>query len=481
MSEPHPEPPFGATHEPESVLSATRGLCARCGELCDAQIAERDGGIWLVKWCPAHGRSEALVCSDAGWYRRSLAYLKPATEPLARSVAPFSGCPSSCGLCAHHEQHTCVPILELTDRCDLDCPICLVGKRDDRHLATGEVRAILERLVTLEGRINMLTLSGGEPTTHPDLLAIVDAARRPEIGLVSLSTNGVRLAHDDALLRALCERDVIISLQLDGFAPDTHQALRGRAELGAMKRRVVERVLAQGGRLSLTMTLAPGVNEHELGELLTLLFTEERVVSLMIQPLARSARARSRGYPDDRRPLTAPDVVRLLAEASNGVLAPSDFTPLPCSHPSCFTLTYLLRTEREGLVPLLRILPPEIYLDSIQNQALFDTRPDSLARIRDALYDLWSSSGLVPQRDAVLGSVKQLLVELNALGRQASPQGLVELGVRHVKSIFIHQFMDRDTFDLSRAVKCCNHYPQPDGRLLPACIRNNLGCYRGRD
>jgi len=43
-----------------------------------------------------------------------------------------------------------------------------------------------------------------------------------------------------------------------------------------------------------------------------------------------------------------------------------------------------------------------------------------------------------------------------------------------VKSIFIHQFMDRDTFDLARARKCCQVYPQLDGRLIPVCVRNCL-------
>jgi hypothetical protein len=112
------------------------------------------------------------------------------------------------------------------------------------------------------------------------------------------------------------------------------------------------------------------------------------------------------------------------------------------------------------------------YLDVIANQAILNTDRETLLAVRDALYALWSSDGIVPNRDAVLATVKRVLVELSSLGPSADPRAVLALGARHVKSIFIHQFMDRTTFDLTRAAKCCNHSPQADGTLLPACVRN---------
>ncbi|OFX23136.1 MAG: hypothetical protein A2V77_01565 [Anaeromyxobacter sp. RBG_16_69_14] len=448
----------------------TRALCNTCGRLVDAKLLEREGRVFLVKWCEQHQQTEALVCGDVDWYRRSLAYVKPAAEPLSRAVATYRGCPGSCGLCPQHEQHTCVPIVEITGACDLACPICLVGDRSDGPLPVARVREIVDRLVEREGTIHMLTLSGGEPCTHPDLLAVVDAVRRPEVGLVSLSTNGLRLETDDALLEGLCQRQVVISLQFDGFEPATHEALRGQPGLAARKERLLARLLARGARLSLTMTLARGVNEHEVPRVLDRLLGHESIVSLMVQPLAYVGRAWQRADLSDR--LTIPEVVELLAAGSRGRLERSDFTPLPRSHPSCFCLTYLLSTADGGVVPVPRILPEDVYLELIKNQALLNTDAASLERARDALYELWSSSGMVPDRGAVLAALKRLLLELNRLGRGASSAEVIEVGVRNVKSIFIHQFMDRYTFDLSRAIKCCNHYPQPDGRFLPACVRN---------
>ena len=458
---------------PEAMHVATRALCNTCGRLTDAKVVFRDERVYLVKHCPEHGRTEALVSSDAGWYRRSMSYVKPGTVPLARAVTSNEGCPTSCGLCPEHQQHTCVPLVEITDRCNLDCPQCLVGRSGSGDLSLDQVRWILDRLVLHEGQVNMLNISGGEPTVHPDFLRIVEEAHRPEIGVVSVSTNGLALARDEGLIRALRDSGTVISLQLDGLRPETYGALRGREDLADIKRRLVDRILEIGARLSLTVTLARGVNEDELEGILDIFFEREGILSMMIQPRAHTGRS---GHPVDVDPMdviTIPDAVRLLAEHSRGRLEQGDFTPLPCSHPTCFALTYLLRTD-DGLVPLPRIVEAGAYLDIIKNQALLNTDTDTLLKIQDSLYQLWSSDGMVPDREPVLRAVRRILLDLNELNGEDHGE-VLDLGTRNVKSIFIHHFMDRYTFDLSRAIKCCNHYPQVDGRLLPACVRNCIG------
>ncbi len=456
----------------DECFAATRALCNLCGRLGDAKIVFEGERVLLVKWCPDHGITRSLVSSSREWYLRSLAYVKPGTRPLSRAVSETAPCPDACGLCSRHQQHTCVPLLEITPGCDLDCPDCLTGGRVPKALSLDEVRTVVDGLLAREGRLNMLTLTGGEPTLHPRFLEVVDAVRRPEIGIVSVSTNGLRLSREPDLVRALAERDVVVALQFDGTSPATYERLRGRPDLAEAKLRLVEEVMVAGGRLSLTMTLARGVNEDELPRALELLFAHDAVTSLMVQPLARLGRAATWAR-DELDTITIPEVVERLARGSGGVLREGDFSPLPCSHPSCFALTYLLKTEPGALVSLPSILDTDTYLDVIKNQALLGTDRDTLLAVRDALYRLWSSDGIVPSREAVLATVKRILVDLNALGADASPRKLLALGARHVKSIFIHQFMDRATFDLSRAVKCCNHYPQADGRLFPACVRNN--------
>lgn len=452
-----------------SCLAATQGLCNHCGRLVDAQIRIEQDRVVLVKWCPDHGTSRGLISSDVQWYLESMAYIKPGTRPLEKAVPRFDGCPTSCGLCPQHQQHTCVPIIEITSQCNLNCPICLVKGRPIEELSLPRINEIMDNLVRYEGRLNMLTLSGGEPTMHPQFLEVVDACMRPEVGIVSVSTNGILLQENDDLIKALRDRGVVIALQFDGFRPETYNALRGAPDLAASKQRLINRLLDLDARFSLTVTLAKNVNEDELGNILALLFAHETVLSVMVQPLAHTT-----GQTDPMNVITIPDAVKLLVQGSGDVLKDADFSPLPCSHPSCFALTYLLKTKAGELVSLPSIIPAQDYLDIIKNQALFGTDMDSLRRVKDALYALWSSDGIVPQREAVLKIIKGILKDLNQLGPAPPHREVLELGTSHVKSIFIHHFMGRADFDLSRAVKCCNHYPQTDYRLLPACVRNNI-------
>jgi uncharacterized radical SAM superfamily Fe-S cluster-containing enzyme len=458
----------------EAALWATQGLCNACGRLVDAKLVVRGERVLLVKWCPEHGLSEGLVSSDREWTARAAGYLKPGTNPRQRAVSEYAGCPTSCGLCSEHQQHTCVPLLEITPACDMSCPVCLVADRVGPALTLPELDRILDTLVACEGRLNMLTLTGGEPTQHPQFLEVVDRCLRPEIGILSVSTNGLWIERDaDAgLVRALADRGVVISLQVDGFGAHAGQPLRGRPGLGERKRRIVERVLELGGRLSLTFTLAKDTNEHELPAVLDLLFKEQQVLSLMVQPVAHmGARPTS-----DLDRLTLPDAVKLLAASSGGVLRASDFTPLPCSHPYCFALTYLLKLKDDSLVSLPSLIDAESYLNLIRNQALVGTDRENLESLRDALYRLWSSDGIMPQRETLLATMRQLVLDLGRPGDERSHRDVLDLGTRNIKSVFIHHFMDRSNFDLARVVKCCNHYPQIDSRLLPACVRNNRLC-----
>jgi 7,8-dihydro-6-hydroxymethylpterin dimethyltransferase len=196
--------------------------------------------VHLVKWCPDHGITRALISSSRDWTLRSLAYVKPGTRPLAHAVAESAPCPQACGLCPRHQQHSCVPLLEITPACDLACPDCLTHGCVPGALEVAEARAAVDRLVACEGRLNMLTLTGGEPTAHPRFLEVVDAVRRPEIGILSVSTNGLRLAREPELVEALAEREVVIALQYDGASPEVSRRLRGRADLAERKLRLVD-------------------------------------------------------------------------------------------------------------------------------------------------------------------------------------------------------------------------------------------------
>ena len=458
------------------LVATTRGVCPVCRRLLPASILRQGQAIRLERDCPEHGRSLSLLSSDADFYLKSLSTIKPGTVPLEFSTRIRDGCPADCGLCPSHEQHTCMPIIEITGRCDMDCPVCLVesgsGPRRAGDLGLDEVGAILDTLVRAEGTLELINLSGGEPTLHPEIRDIVRLCGRPEIVRTSISTNGLRLAEDDALLDFLIAHNVLVSLQFDGFSGDVYRRLRG-ADILAAKEKVLEKMEKRQAPLSLVVTVAKNVNEGEIAGVLDYFFRHDHVVSLMFQPLSHTGRREGPPFdPHDR--LTIPDVIRLIAAGSGGRLERGDFTPLPCSHPACFALTYLLRLEDGSLTPLPRLVSVETCLDIIRNRSLPGLDSGSFARIKDGLYEIWSSSGTAPDSQKVLSTIKSMIQEVSGAGREFSPRAALAVGERRVKSIFIHHFMDEDNFDLARAVRCCSHYPLPDGRLMPACTYNVL-------
>ena len=172
--------------------------------------------------------------------------------------------------------------------------------------------------------------------------------------------------------------------------------------------------------------------------------------------------------------LTIPDILRLIDGACGGRVHASDFSPLPCSHPACFSLAFYLRTEEDDFVPVRGLVDTDTYLDMVQNRALVGTDAEGFEAIQRALYALWSGpSGLAPDSRKAMAAIRRLLDRINAAGGYC-PHKVAAIAERSIKSIFIHHFMDRGNFDLARARKCCQVYPLADGRMMPACVYNCL-------
>ncbi len=456
------------------VLGMTWSTCPACAMLLPARVESDADGVWFRKHCPAHGESRVRVRATAEEYLRTQRIAKPGWTPRAFAGDAGAACPDGCGFCARHEQHLCMPIIEITARCDLACPICLndSGRTTSGDLSPAEFTGMLDRLLAAEGQIDLLNLSGGEPLLHPQLLALIDAAlARPEIVRVSLSTNGLRLLAEPGLADELARRRVVVSLQFDGFSTTADIALRGR-ELHPQKMAVLERLRAAGATVSLTMTVGAGINDDQFGPVLDYYFAHPEIISMMIQPLALTGRAAA--LPDTVR-LTIPDVVARLAACGNPRVNAADFVPLPCSSPLCFSLAFYLMLDDGGSVPLARLTDAETLLDTIANRVVFGLAPDEHERLRDLVYNLWSGPvGAVPEGEKVLATLRGIMRELgdSACCGGFDPRRAFVLAERRIKSIFIHAFQDAATFDLARVRRCCQAYPQADGTLLPACVRN---------
>jgi len=453
-----------------NTLGITHSVCSICRQLVPAKIVVKDTKVCFEKFCPTHGLEHSEIYGDVEQYLRNQRYVKPAWTPVEFAGDSSKSCTDGCGLCPRHEQHLCMPIIEITSRCDLNCPVCLVNAGKNSDMTLEELNRIVDGLIRAERQIDVLTISGGEPLIHPRLFDMIDAVMsHSEIIRASISTNGLTLLRNQELLSNLAKRNVVISLQFDGFNDRVYEKLRGRPMLKE-KLQILELLANSGITTSLTMTLAGGINEQELEPLLKYFFSQPNIVSLMIQPVAFAGRASEMKKKCNR--ISIPDVIRLLG--SSNIVSTEDFVPLPCSHPLCFSLAFYLMLNDGGRISVNRLVKADGLMDSLCNRTVFGLDEEEHNRIKNLIYELWSGPvGTAPDSQAVLNTLRSIMDEMNC--GCFNPKKAFSVAEHRIKSIFIHAFQDVDTFDLARVRRCCNAYPQSDGRLIPACVHNVMG------
>src|SRR5215211_5759094 len=442
--------------------AATRSICPHCGTVLDAELHERAGRVFLRRECPEHGAIESLAYGDADRWRAVQPYDKPGASPLLRQTASGEGCPRDCGICPEHAQHTCLGIIEVNTGCNLDCPVCFAesgtGHQPDGYaLSLPQVESMLDAFVAAEGQPEAIQLSGGEPSIHPQILEMLAAAKSRGIALVMLNTNGIRLARDPRFAPALAEIGVHVYLQFDGFDDATHLAIRGR-RLQEIKRAALDRCAKAGVTVSLAAAVERGINEHEVGAILTFGVEHPAVTGVFFQPVTHSGRFRIDADPLDK--LTNPDVIEAICAQLPDWFRADDFVPVPCCSPTCRSATFALY-DGQDLLPVPRLVDVEHYLDYVSNRAV----PDPA--VREALEGLWSAkaaggSAPVAERLECVACATGMPPEL----RDVAARGFM---------VVVQDFQDPYTLDVGKLRKCCVAEIVPDGRLIPFCAYNSVG------
>ncbi len=453
------------TDRPGTLYQVTRSVCPECLKMIDADLVTVGERLIMRKWCSEHGWFESLVSPDADQHLKNRRFNKPGTLPL-HFEREFHGCPDSCGLCPEHQQHTCLGILEITDYCDLACPVCFADARAGaNHLSVAQVSDMMDRLRRCEGDPEVIQISGGEPTRHPQILEILSMARRKGFKKIMVNTNGTRLATDPEFVDALAETDPTIYLQFDGFEPETYKKLRGK-DLSKMKLDVVDDLTRRGRKVVLVATIVRGVNEHELGALTDYALDNPKIKALTVQPATYAGRFAIKGsplYSDPMERVTLPEVARLISQQSKWGLRESDFFPVPCPDPSCSMVTYIHR-DGDEVRPIPRLVNIEDYLDYIKNTSIVQFSD----KVKEALEGLFSMSAAPGAEDTSRNFCAACSSDVD--------WGQIE---EEITMIGMMHFMDAYNWDLARAKKCCVHEVLPDdGGIVPFCNYNVLR--RGR-
>lgn len=437
---------------PYLFYDATVSVCATCLMRVEAKVILQDDRVYLDKWCPRHGREKVLIADDAAYWREARErYLYPAEMPHRFQTPMRWGCPYDCGLCPDHQQHSCLTVVEITDHCNLACPVCYASSGPHRpgYRPLAQVEAMLDAVVRSEGRPDVVQISGGEPTLHPELIPILKAARARPIKHVMINTNGVRLASHPDLARQLADLGpgLEVYLQLDSLRDDVLMQLRG-AKLSKVRLRALERLEEVGLSTTLVVTLAQGLNDDEVGDILRFALQYRCVRGVTFQPIQDAGRCE--GYDPAVHRLTMSGLRRLIAEQSD-VFSLADLLPVPC-HPDALIMGYALKVD-DQVVPLTRYVDPTRLAEGADATVVFEKLPG----VSDAVAGLYST-GLGPEAQATR------LGELLCCLPQVEVAGLTYANVFRVMGI---RFADAHDFDLRSVKRSCVHFAQPDGTIVP--------------
>ena len=399
----------------------------------------------MRKSCAEHGAFECVVSSDLEAYERMRHSPRMVRLPERFAMPEASGCPDDCGLCPAHDQHTCLAIVEITSRCNLPCPVCLAAaSAKGEDLTPQQVESALKKLLASEGAAVPLQIAGGEPTVHPDLLAIVGTARALGFGKIEVDSNGLLLAKNPHLAKDLRSAGLTgVYLQMDGLEPEEHRFLRGR-DLTAEKRRAIENCANAGLQVVLAVTVVPGVNDQSIWDIVRFA-VEQRLTGVNFQSVVLSGRY-PKSLAKQAQRFTAGHFMRALEAQSGGELLATDLMPMSCPDPRCGLLAYVIVTRDGGLVPMNRLLGNQRMLEHVAE--LTDWEP------------LLRHIGAAASR-CNCGDQTELLNSLADI-----------LDGAQCFSIGFHGMMDAGSFDVERARRCCVHKLTAEGKLMPFCLYN---------
>jgi uncharacterized radical SAM superfamily Fe-S cluster-containing enzyme len=437
-------------HSFKETLKHTTSRCPECHTPAPAEVWKTTSSpskVFLSRTCAEHGEFTACISSDARFYWLAKGDPSNACGASCACSSDPAGITGTLGRNANAKDpsvevlSTCLALIEIVDSCNLACPTCFAdsptGAAGDKlkfHSLTSlqqRIRGVIDR----KGGIEILQLSGGEPTLHPQFFELVDWVHaQPEIDYCLVNTNAVRIAKENAFLQEIGLRarrgNFQLYLQYDGPQEAAHKELRG-VDLREMKTTAMQRCEAEKIPFTLAMTVVPGNLNHLWATIEEgLKYSACRGVSF--QPMFTSGRASIRSS----QQLNTADIILGAVNQSNHQLRFEDFTPLPCGDPNCATIGYLLRTP--------------IGVRSISEFINF-------ASVQGFLRD----------------KVRYELSDLIQCGCENTELGEIlhrfEMKEKDAFRIFIKPFMDAWTWDEDRIDRCCTHVIRPDGALDSFC------------
>ncbi|MBZ5515171.1 MAG: radical SAM protein [Acidobacteriia bacterium] len=480
----------------------TESLCPECRKVIDARLFEENGAVYMQKTCAEHGDFRDLIYSDAKLYLKMEEFEFGDNRGLENPQLPDAvTCPDDCGMCSLHTSHTVLSNVDLTNRCNLTCPVCFANANVQGYLyepSFEQLRAMLQTLRDQRPVPNrVVQFSGGEPTIYPRFHDVLRMATEMGFTHIQCATNGILFADLEFAEKSHEAGLHTLYLQFDGVTDDVYLRTRG-VRLLEKKLAAIENCRKAGLKIIFVPTIVKGVNDHEIGAMIRLAIDNVDCVSgFSFQPVCFTGRINRRELEAKR--FTQSDLAHCVADQTGLTDKYDDWFPLSCtspfsklltglqnynrpnltSHPHCAMGTYLYVDPRsKKAVPITKFFDMPAMLRDIDLLAreargarfkLF-TKINAWQKLRRHFRPQFAPPGLTFER---------FLQTLQGMTDHSQGRGAGD-GTFTYKTLLVAgmHFMDAYNYDIERVKRCVIHYPAPDGRVYPFCTYNSGPCFR---
>lgn len=486
----------------ETVLpKTTQSLCPDCKKIITADIYEEDGKVMISKTCDEHGYFKDVYWSDVELYKKAESWAFDGVGVENPAIPVEKGCPWDCGLCDIHLSHTSLANLDLTNRCNLRCPICFANANDAGYVFEPTFEEVTKMLETLRAErpvaCTALQFAGGEPTIYPRFFDAVAKASELGFAQIQIATNGIKMANEPGFTQKMLDAGLhTVYLQFDGLKEENYIEARGRPLLETKLKAVQSCRETSPSKLSVVLvpTMVNGLNDDQLGDILKFAIENRDVVrSVNYQPVSFAGRIDTEEREKGR--FTLPDMVDRL-EKQTDFISREDWYPVPVvtpiseflsvmfgepqlaftSHPHCGLATYLYIDEDGTPTPIPRFLDVDGLFRDLLELARQSEGKKFKAPMKIKAFNLIRKhfkKDKAPKGLSATKFLRKLEGVFSSTAKEATAEiswGLIMVGGMH--------FQDLYNYDIERVKRCVIHYAVPDGRIIPFCAYNTGPEYR---
>lgn len=396
-----------------NTIEKKHGVCEKCGCFIPIDVVEDNGKIYYYKACSTCGNYRTLISIDKDYYFSSKKDFLQAPKSQIKSLLK---CPYNCGLCDMHKQKVCMAMVETTDDCNVHCDTCIAGScpGGQQYITLEDFSSIIRILKRTQDTVDLLMLSGGEPTIHPLIIEMIDLCAEQNVKHVMIISNGLRIANDEQFVQELAKRRnyIEIYLQFDSLRDESIHQIRGKELNSSIRLNAISNLEKYKINYTLVCVVKKGVNEGELKEIISFAINKKFCRGVTIQPLKNIGRGNR--FNKNRNYLTLTEARELVSKT--GFIPIDEMIPHPCNS-NCICIGYLDKQKK----PITHYL-----FEDFENKE----------------------------------ELKGLMYYLSYLDNDS-------IRYEDLFRITIVSFLDKYNFTIEDAQKCCISFVTADGRIVP--------------